>query len=1043
MANFDFRDYIVAAHGPWYTNDPERQTSYRPDLLRLSAAQDAVSLNGPLRIRITVQAHNTLIQQFPSGAAIQTRDVFSYVLDIPPGQVWNYPHRRTLAEPGVSSLSAATGASQTGLGLASSGTTGESRLHVQMSSAMSEDARFVGANVGYGITIRPAGQDCCEPPVPQDPCAPKKECHCNCKPCKCSGGPDDLPCDFAVGGHPDLGAFFPAACEPCNSGASIGMPALKGPTLIVPPARGGTVRTRYFNGMFITREDLETDQRNNRLKHSLMNRAMGQGVVWGLNVCLDGDTICVLPGYGVDCCGNDIVIASTYRVDADALVRDPAARALLARGGPQRVHLLLEYYECPEQPRPVHGDPCGPDNGRCEMSRIRETARLRLVPPCDVDDSGPIKTFLDGFTRSSGQAVTGGQRAPSRQTTITVPHRPLTVRVETIDPVYPRGVTINSLSNGGEAQDSFILVDPQRVRIQVLAPEGYTFAQANLSSGVSITVNPRALQWEVHVPAEFRGEYQINYRLQVEGGLTISDTIWLRLEFHWGLNPEFAPLDVAVRSRVSTQTVQVQEEQPFPCFSEACDSNGTPRFPTTPPSLHANPWRTGTAADPRVVLLAIFHAWVNLETARHGSRDSDTGQQQRQLAERLYEAARVYLLGDAQGVGREQLSAALQRLLQDWCRSLLYPGPQCRCEPHGVVIGCARVEGDRIHGVDPWGGRRWVMHYPLLAHWGQQFGVMPLDAVASKLFGMLCCVAHHPTVAPFPAGMGGAGQGWGGGGGGGAVPSGSPTAPAATTSQTVQMGSAHVAVGAAPNVVAGLRGMGIQMTEPVAVGPLDFASLSSRAMQEPPVAPTAGQRFTHYTLAGEPSIHLFVPMSEQLAQTAPPMIPEVRGATAPQGRLQDLTRTAAGKASRGMAPLLRSATERLASEVLRSIPVVALGDRQLASVSMRMPQGESLGGLLDRDPEELFEKTLDPREAHSFNDLLLESEKVARKVVDVVEREVAEVAAQTKAPTLSALKNSKLEEQLTEALVNDLKGVTLDRERLAATIARAMGPRSK
>ena len=185
------------------------------------------------------------------------------------------------------------------------------------------------------------------------------------------------------------------------------MPPIKGPSLVVPSARGGTVRTRYFNGMFITKEDLWTDQNNNRIKHALMNRAMGQGVVWGLDVGLDGDAVCVLPGYGVDCCGNDIVISSAYRVDSHALLRDPAAAATLSKGRANRMNLLLEYFECPEEPRPVHGDPCAPDQVSCEMSRIRETARLRLVPPCDVDDSGPIKDFLEEIRKLKGHPMTG------------------------------------------------------------------------------------------------------------------------------------------------------------------------------------------------------------------------------------------------------------------------------------------------------------------------------------------------------------------------------------------------------------------------------------------------------------------------------------------------------------------------------------------------------------------------------------------------------------------------------------------------------------
>src|SRR5205823_6496212 len=94
-----------------------------------------------------------------------------------------------------------------------------------------------------------------------------------------------------------------SACEPCN-GSVIGLPPPGSVALVTPPADGGCVRTRFFNGMFITREDLETEQRYHRLKSRLHNRAAGAGVVWGLGVGRQGDRVCVLPGYAVDCCAS-------------------------------------------------------------------------------------------------------------------------------------------------------------------------------------------------------------------------------------------------------------------------------------------------------------------------------------------------------------------------------------------------------------------------------------------------------------------------------------------------------------------------------------------------------------------------------------------------------------------------------------------------------------------------------------------------------------------------------------------------------------------
>ena len=82
-------------------------------------------------------------------------------------------------------------------------------------------------------------------------------------------------------------------------------------------------------------------------------------------------------------------------MDINALLCDPAAAPVLARTGKQCLHLLLEYYECHEEPKPVHGDQCSNDQSMCEMSRTRETVRLRLIPPRDYQSVGPIGKFLE------------------------------------------------------------------------------------------------------------------------------------------------------------------------------------------------------------------------------------------------------------------------------------------------------------------------------------------------------------------------------------------------------------------------------------------------------------------------------------------------------------------------------------------------------------------------------------------------------------------------------------------------------------------------
>ena len=129
----------------------------------------------------------------------------------------------------------------------------------------------------------------------------------------------DLPCDYAVGNLTNVGQFFPVGCEPCGSGP-VRLPPTCGPSLAVMPASGGCVRPRFFNGMNITREDLETQLRYLRLKNQLQRRADGDGVVWGLGLGRDGSSVCVQPGYAVDCCGNDSTrCTSAYKVEAATL----------------------------------------------------------------------------------------------------------------------------------------------------------------------------------------------------------------------------------------------------------------------------------------------------------------------------------------------------------------------------------------------------------------------------------------------------------------------------------------------------------------------------------------------------------------------------------------------------------------------------------------------------------------------------------------------------------------------------------------------------
>jgi hypothetical protein len=1053
----DLTQHVLDSWGPW-TDDKE---SYSPTELRLSAG-DGVTLGGPLRVRVSVQARNHF--QFVGGAAtdFEVRDIFCYTLNIPPGRTWTYPAARLVA----AAVAVRPTAARTRGAAARTSRPGAARAAAAARDAETAAASLIaryglqGANAGFAISIRAAGPDACadpccapEPCRPVDPCAPKKDCGCGGKcgcgrhcECGCEGHGDDIPCDFATGRGSHLGSFFPAACEPCAPGACIGMPALKGPSLAVAAARGGTVRTRYFNGMFITKEDLWTDQNNNRLKHALMNRAMGQGVVWGLDVHLAGDAVCVLPGYGVDCCGNDIVISSPYRVDAEALVRDPAARAPLAAARVNRMNLLLEYYECPEEPRPVHGDPCAPETMSCEMSRIRETARLRLIPPCDVNDSGPIKDFLDEVRKLRGDPVVGPilhQPTPQPQPTAAIaPDVPFDVFVEGLD---AQGIVGSVQLSPRLSTDSPNVVSddakgvPQRslmtrARITLKADSGFTFLAGDVvkespPATVTATKTSTTIVWEDNLPQPGDTTPQVfsyrGWKLQNPSG-TLSSVTGTRI----ALTVLPSPPNLRMRLHVEvgpTALDAVAQPPAHPCFAEACDPQRRPRFPVPIPWLHADPRRPQQAGDPKVIVLAILYAMSTSAIMQGGGATTpEAAAGQEAVARALNDVAWKVLYDDVPAGTRLELVQALRRLFQAWCKSLLYPGPRCECgcDPHGVVVGCALVEGGRITMVDPWGGRRWVIHYPLLAYWGKQFGIQPFDALASKFFDLICCVAHqYPSrdnVRPLPGTVLGP-----------PLPPSDVLRPATPRAAVVPLGASTLIFEDPARLPERLRELGITPARTEALEALDFAARVVETMG-PQAVPIPGAPVTLYTVPGVP----------ELSFVAPARVETLSGGTGAgparePGRLGPLVQTMMGaRPTRAEIPaLLRGRSERLAIELLRGVaPKPATDDGRAARDAMKAAGIESAADVLAADAEDVHARVLKRSHAAGLTELVDASEKYLAAIAQAVTDTVATFATRDRAVSVDDLREG---DAFAAELAAALKGVVPAR-RVTAAVKQVM-----
>lgn len=726
----DLRSHIVESAGTWKDSVSLAQQApfpftladtFSPARLMLRWPGDAVTVAGPVRLRVTFQSEDvtyemgammaaavgtslsgspaTLLGASGTGLSLvgagtlQASTMYSYLLDVPAGQVWPFV--------------------------------------------------FKGPNViagGVGafydrVLIEWAGLDRLAEPVAAD----------------C-----DLPCDFAVLDCEDSGAFFPVACEPCAPGALMRMPPLA-PALSVPSAEGGCVRTRFFNGMFITKEDLETEQRYFRIKNRLQNRAAGQGVVWGLDVGRSGENVCVLPGYAVDCCGNDLTVTTPYQVDIASLLRDPAG-CLTGDGRPRQMALLLEYVECPAEPRPVHNDPCAPSELACEPSRVRETVRLRLVPPRPPSTTGPVADFL-----STAEAL--HEKYGSRLETVSQAPAVIEVRLR-----VRSGDREMSIAPGEPPQNIPLPDAPILLTAEASGEPAAVFTAGTLrvrdSDGAERASAPLAL---LSLP----GGTGMSLPVEPVAGYTVAFDGW-RVESPVAAEPGWAETgDATFELRTTEQIAQIavlssesrrvtpdrrsvcgepcvvhptreQEEEECKPMPRRRSSGAGIRWPW----LHRDPLATGRAGDPKALAMGILEAWLRSASASAAEPGVQAPWSFSKLAaSTLHRAAWLLFYGVDADQDKREVGDALQKLLGGWCASMIYPGPSCECEPHGVVIGCTTVQAGRMGEIDPFGGRRYVVHWPLVSYWGEQAGIAPLELSATRLFSTMCCLAALPRPA--------------------------------------------------------------------------------------------------------------------------------------------------------------------------------------------------------------------------------------------------------------------------------------------------------
>lgn len=547
---------------------------------------------------------------------------------------------------------------------------------------------------------------------------------------------------------------------------------------------GGPIRARYFDGMFLTQADLETDQRYFRLKRRLTNRALGEGVVWGLRLewLAPKRSFALSPGYAIDCCGNDLVVECPVELSeqqllprSDAAFQGVEAKVTSRAGiGPnaaevpapasdarRRACVVLQYVECPEESRPVHRDACAGPTGYCEPSRVRESVRLLLVPPPARPPLTPPEQFLDELYKWRDSLdpqlrdllfPPQGAPPPTPATGLA----PVSVRA-TIPAASPASAVIQIPAAGSTSAPGSLhaqqTVSPERrsavVTFELLPSAGWAFMAGRVTDQGRVveTATPPAapsMYWALDIVLP-QGNEQTTTEFDfivddVEVGQTFGGTARGRVRAH---------VKGAAKAQVTGSTVAVSVE-PLTITTERAevfeDVGGQACL------RELVPW--GWSMNPangskitRALVIASLYAFLS-ETVRGSSSPA-----LRNLAQIVYILGWFLLFGvnpvaAVEEPHRRKLAELILALYKRWCDGFAYPGPRCSDDHHGVYLGCVELgRNGAIQSFEMWEHRRYVVTGPLLGHWAEQFGIAPIDVIAGRFASAICCLAGLPPLS--------------------------------------------------------------------------------------------------------------------------------------------------------------------------------------------------------------------------------------------------------------------------------------------------------
>jgi hypothetical protein len=518
--------------------------------------------------------------------------------------------------------------------------------------------------------------------------------------------------------------------------------------------RGGLSRTEFYDGMMLGEADMKREQSYWQMKRRLTNRALGSGVVWGLSVQWDEKarafTLC--PGYGLSCCGDDLVVECAATVGERALIDICSAdfRELLKAGtgpcedtcdrpdGPVEARLMLEYVECPEDPRQVFEDPCATLPGGCRHGAMRETTRLRLVPPPCPPEPGPIERFCARIDKLRTTLAGAGKAVPAP----VLQPLPFSGLPAVMLEAQLRDGGGNALENRHE---TIMTAKGQTVDIPLLNPS---------VRSVEFTLTPPLGYGFLWTRDETGTERRIETLMEL--AFTESDLAKNgRMDRRFTV--ELAPLAGGAAYEVDYQIAATAKNGGTDILVTAlvADVRGPRRVADCGTLMQGWVFDVSPDCAARTLLLAAIWGWVRGLTGTAPCTDPPDQPDQTRLALAALVAWLSWQilwkidLTDAKAAEAER---CLRQLFEDWCHEFNYRGPRCCDNHHGIILGRVTISRKgRVLCFDAWAHRRYVLTGPLVSHWTGLFGVAPVDVMATRLAGWICCVAGTPDVQIDPA----------------------------------------------------------------------------------------------------------------------------------------------------------------------------------------------------------------------------------------------------------------------------------------------------